>query len=110
MAPCDAKYEGHGTCMRLLMIKAKAEARAVVDATVDVLGKYLAKSLRLSQALNRNRPLGTYGINSLAAVEFRNFDKSELDVELTTLEVVSASSLIAISKTIITKISGVSKL
>lgn len=90
----------------LVMIKAKAEARAVIDATVDVLAKYLAKSLRLSQELNPNRPLSTYGIDSLAAVEFRNFVKSELGVELTTLEVVSASSLTAISKTIIMKISA----
>lgn len=90
----------------LVMIKAKAETRAVLDATVDVLSKYLAKSLRLAQELNPSRPLSTYGIDSLAAVEFRNFVKSELGVELTTLEVVSASSLTAISHTIIAKISA----
>ncbi|ROV86995.1 hypothetical protein VMCG_10816 [Cytospora schulzeri] len=90
----------------LVMIKAKAEARAVLEATVEVLSKYLAKSLRLAQELNPSRPLSTYGIDSLAAVEFRNFVKSELGVELTTLEVVSASSLTAISQTIIAKLSA----
>lgn len=89
----------------LVMIKAKAEAKAILDATVDVLSKYLSKSLRLAQEMNPSRPLSTYGIDSLAAIEFRNFVKSELGVELTTLEVVSASSLIAIANTIITRLS-----
>ena len=88
------------------MIKSKAEKRAILDATADVLSKYLTKSLRLGQELNASRPLSTYGIDSLAAVEFRNFVKSELGVELTTLEVINASSLMAICETILSKISS----
>ncbi|KAL4796138.1 hypothetical protein BDV19DRAFT_361592 [Aspergillus venezuelensis] len=40
-------------------------------------------SLRLPEALDAARPLSTYGINSLAAVEFRNWLRIELGVELT---------------------------
>ncbi|KAK8108104.1 uncharacterized protein PG998_010117 [Apiospora kogelbergensis] len=102
------QYEGTDHSIRaiLVMIKSKAEKRAILDATADVLSKYLTKSLRLGQELNASRPLSTYGIDSLAAVEFRNFVKSELGVELTTLEVINASSLMAICETILSKISS----
>ncbi|KAH8203671.1 hypothetical protein TruAng_002201 [Truncatella angustata] len=101
-----AKNEGSKRSIQaiLVMAKSNAERRAILDATVNILNKYLVKSLRLAQDLNTTRPLSTYGIDSLAAVEFRNFVKSEFGVELTTLEVVNASSLTALCEKLVERI------
>ncbi|KAI1212630.1 reducing type I polyketide synthase [Annulohypoxylon truncatum] len=89
----------------LALVQSKAEARSVLELTIEVLSRYFIKNLRLSESLDATRPLSTYGIDSLAAVEFRNFVKMELSVELTTLEVVNAGSLVAICEKIISRIS-----
>ncbi|KAI1452126.1 reducing type I polyketide synthase [Annulohypoxylon moriforme] len=86
------------------MIRSKAEARPILELTIEVLSKYFMKNLRLSESLDATRPLSIWGIDSLAAVEFRNFVKMELGVELTTLEVVNASSLVAVCEKIISRI------
>ncbi|KAI0883761.1 reducing type I polyketide synthase [Annulohypoxylon maeteangense] len=86
------------------MLRSKAEARSVLELTIDVLSKYFIKNLRLTESLDATRPLSIWGIDSLAAVEFRNFVKMELGVELTTLEVVNASSLVAVCEKIISRI------
>ncbi|KAI5862010.1 reducing type I polyketide synthase [Durotheca rogersii] len=88
----------------LVMQRSKADPAAVLQVTVDVLNRYLTTSLRLSEALDAARPLSTYGIDSLAAVEFRNWLRIDLAVEVTTLEIVNAPSLISISEKVIARI------
>ncbi|KAI0434033.1 reducing type I polyketide synthase [Xylaria sp. FL1042] len=88
----------------LIMRRSKAEASAVLEVAVDVLNRYLMKSLRLSEPLDAARPLATYGIDSLAAVEFRNWLRIELGVELSTLDIVNAPSLVSISEKVVSKI------
>ncbi|KAK8081384.1 hypothetical protein PG996_000165 [Apiospora saccharicola] len=90
-----------------VMVQAKAEPRAVLDATAAALGGYLSRSLRLAPGqLNPGRPLGAYGIDSLAAVEFRNHVRAELGVELSTLEVVNAASLVGICEVVISRLAA----
>jgi hypothetical protein len=50
------------------------------------------------------KPLASYGLDSLAAVEFRNWARMELGAELTTLEIMGASSLFKLGERIIGKI------
>ncbi|EMR67746.1 putative polyketide synthase protein [Eutypa lata UCREL1] len=88
-----------------VMIRSKAENKATLDMTSHMLNDYLMRSLRLSDPLDFARPLSAYGIDSLAAVEFRKFLKVELHVELTTIEVVNAPSLVSICEKIIEQIS-----
>ncbi|KAI0968591.1 putative polyketide synthase [Xylaria arbuscula] len=80
----------------LVMQRSKAEPSAMLKVAVDVLSRYLMKSLRLSEDLDSARPLSTYGIDSLAAVEFRNWLRVELGVSLTTLDIVNAPSLVSV--------------
>lgn len=88
----------------LVMLRSKAEPAAVLDVAVEVLNRYLMTSLRLSETLDAARPLSTYGIDSLAAVEFRNWLRVDFGVELTTLEIVNAPSLNSICEKVISKI------
>lgn len=76
----------------------------MLELVSTLLNGYLMRSLRLSDALDFARPLSAYGVDSLAAVEFCNFLRAELMIELTTLQVINASSLSSISETIIKNI------
>jgi hypothetical protein len=61
--------------------------------------------LRLS-ADEAAKPLGSYGLDSLAAAEFRNWLRLELKVEVTTLEITSAASLMALYERIGSQLLG----
>ncbi|KAJ0420834.1 hypothetical protein BJY00DRAFT_312760 [Aspergillus carlsbadensis] len=79
---------------------------ALRSAAVAVVSKQFATQLRLSETMDPARPLNAYGMDSLAAVDFRNWARTTLGVELTTLDVVNASSLAALCDKIIGKVSG----
>jgi acyl carrier protein len=120
---CDARFaglfsRGHGAGSQdashrgpkdleliWVMIRSKAGPRAILETTTQALNKYLMKILRVSEPLDFARPLSAYGIDSLAAVEVRNLLKVELGVELTTLEIINASSLISVCERVIEEIS-----
>jgi aryl carrier-like protein len=76
---------------------------AVLSAAITVVGTQLAKQLRLTEEMDPARPLLQYGMDSLAAVEFRNWIRATLSVELTTLDLVNAPSLIALCEKVISK-------
>lgn len=88
----------------LLMLRSKTEIATVLAAAVEVSNRFLMTSLRMSEALDATRPLATYGIDSLAAVEFRNWLRMEFSVELSTLEIVNAPSLTSICGKVLAKI------
>jgi hypothetical protein len=48
--------------------------------------------LRLAHEMNTYKPLMAYGLESLAAVEMRNWVRMELDVELSIMDILNASS------------------
>ncbi len=87
------------------VIRSKAGAKVVLDKTAEAMSKYFMRILRVTDALDFARPLSAYGIDSLAAVEVRNFLKVELSVELTTLEIINATSLLFICERIIEEVS-----
>jgi len=92
----------------LLLAKAKGttDPAAVVAAAIEITNKHFTKTLRLAEPIESARPLATYGLDSLAAVEIRNWVRMTLGAELTTLEIVNASSLVALSERIVAKIVG----
>lgn len=87
-----------------LLIKSSAAAGAVLNAAINAVNKQMVVTLRLPEAMEPGKPLTSYGMDSLAAVEFRNWARSELKVELTTLEIANASSLHALCERIVSKL------
>ena len=71
---------------------------------MDVVNKQFTKILRLGEPMEPAKSLSVYGLDSLAAVEFRKWVGMELNAELTTLEIVNATSLIALCEKIVSKI------
>jgi len=87
-----------------LLAQSNDPDRAVLlSAAVTVVGMQLTKQLRLPEAADPARQLLQYGMDSLAAVELRNWVRATLKVELTTLDVVNAASLIELCRKIIGK-------
>lgn len=91
-----------------LLHAAQAESSAILAATAQIVSRQFTTSLRLSEAMEPAKSLASYGLDSLAAVEFRNWARLELGAELTTLDITSATSLFSLCEKIIAKISPAS--
>lgn len=83
---------------------ADSENGALLASVVSILAAQFGSSLRLSEPMEPARPLTSYGLDSLAAVEFRNWVRLELGAELTTLDIMGASSLSALGEKVLTQI------
>ena len=89
--------------MPLRPLKGGVDHQAILDATIGVVNRQCVSMLRLSDAMEPGKPLSGYGLDSLAAVEFRNWVRVELNAELTTLDVTNAASLIALCERIVSR-------
>jgi NAD(P)-dependent dehydrogenase (short-subunit alcohol dehydrogenase family) len=88
----------------LLLRSSSADTSAQVAATVEVVNKCFVRMLRLSEPMDPARPLAVYGIDSLAAVEVRNWVRNELGALVTTVDIMNAASLRAFCEKIVAKI------
>ncbi|KAI1778710.1 polyketide synthase-like protein [Hypoxylon cercidicola] len=88
----------------LVAARSNTDRKNVLGLTIELCSTFLAKSLRMSNEIDVSRPLSVYGIDSLAAVEFRNFVKTNLGVDLSTLEILSATSLSSVCEELIRRI------
>lgn len=77
---------------------------ALLAGTVSVINAHFVKSLGLAEPMEPAKPLTVYGLDSLAAMEFRNWLRKELKVGVTTLEIVSAKTLSAIGEKVCEKL------
>ena len=87
----------------LLLRSAGAEPAAVINAAVAAVGAKFERTLRLSEPIEPGKSLSTYGLDSLSAVELRNWIRMELGVEVAVLEITSASSLTTLCEKIVLK-------
>jgi len=85
-------------------VKTGAEMHVALPLAVDVANKQFMLTLRVDEPLEPAKPLSAYGLDSLAAVEFRNWCRVQLGADLTTLEVTSAPSLLSLAEKIVVKI------
>lgn len=90
--------------LMLLIRMADPSRTAVLSAAVEVIGNRLKKQLRLTEAMEPTRQLLQYGMDSLAAVDFRNWVRTTLKVELTTLDIVNATSVMRLCEKVVSKL------
>lgn len=84
--------------------KSGAAAAALLAPCVDIINKRFTKMLRLSEPMEPGKSLSSYGLDSLSAVEFRNWVRAELGADLSTLEITNANSLFVLCERIIAKL------
>ncbi len=75
----------------------------LLSAGVAAMSAQFSKVLSLNSPMDPARSLGAYGMDSLAAVELRNWVRGTVEVELTTLEVMNAVSLVALCEKMIAR-------
>lgn len=94
----------------LTMLRNAGKGQSEVDqatllaSAVEVVNGVLMKSLGTKEPLEASRPLASYGIDSLVAVELRNWARSELAVELSALEVFGAKTLVSLCEVILKRL------
>ncbi|KAK2766851.1 hypothetical protein FQN54_006165 [Arachnomyces sp. PD_36] len=66
----------------LLLRKSGAEAPAMVSAAVSAVGSKFERILRLPDPIEPGKSLSAYGLDSLSAVELRNWIRMEIGVEV----------------------------
>ena len=71
-------------------------ADKLVAAVSKLVNRQLVATLGLQSDIEESKTLGSYGIDSLAAADLRNWFKIKLRVELTILDILNASSLQAL--------------
>lgn len=82
----------------------EADHDTLLAAVVEVINGTLKRSLGWAEPLEPSRPLASYGIDSLVAVELRNWVRSELGIEISVVEVVGAKTLISLCEVIMKKL------
>jgi aryl carrier-like protein len=87
-----------------MMHAAGTDAAALVRAAVELLQKQVAKLLRLESDLEPGKPLMSYGLDSLSAVELRGWVRQKLSAELSTLDITNASSLVGLCEKLVSKL------
>ena len=87
------------------MVKAKAKQPDLLAGAVGVINQHFTRSLGLSEPMEPAKPLSVYGLDSLSAVELRNWVRLNLGSEISTLDILNATSLLALCEKILTKIS-----
>lgn len=87
-----------------LLVDSGAAPAAVLKAVLDLANRQMVQTLRLGEPMEPSKPLASYGMDSLAAVEFRNWARLDLKAELSTLEIANATSLHALCEKIAARI------
>ena len=87
-----------------IMRKSGADKTALCNACVEVVSAQFVKILRLETEPEPGRPLMAYGLDSLSAVELRNWIRMKIGVELTTLDITNAGSLIVLCEKVVSKL------
>ena len=93
---------------KLAMLKNAAisgkNKETLLAVALEQVNAAMMRSLGTTEPLEPTRPLSNYGVDSMNAVELRNWVKIELGIELTVLEIIAAKTLTALCETILKKL------
>ncbi|RAK83310.1 putative polyketide synthase [Aspergillus costaricaensis CBS 115574] len=100
----DGPGGGSGELANFIDVATSAsDPAAVVGHAVNLFNIQLTKFLHLAEPMEPSKPLGAYGLDSLTAMEFRNWLRDTLAVEMSTLDIASAGSLYSLSERFVSK-------
>lgn len=89
----------------LTLHKTNPSADQLLQVVLDTITMGLQKILRLQEGdIEPGKPLSTLGLDSLAAVEVRNWIRREITAELSTLEIMSSSSLWSLGEKVVKRL------
>ncbi|KAL8903529.1 MAG: hypothetical protein Q9207_003863 [Kuettlingeria erythrocarpa] len=107
MSEAPKEEEAHGSIKDgeafSALLKSTSSRTTKLMGTVELINRAITRILNTSEALEPNKALSGYGIDSLAAVEVRNWFRMDLGVEVTTLEINNAHSLTSLGDLVLVK-------
>jgi hypothetical protein len=83
-----------------------ADTASLTKACIQVICLQFSRILRLSEEVEPGKSPMSYGLDSLSGVELRNWVRHKLEVTLSTLDIVNATSLLALAEMIVSKLSS----
>ena len=89
--------------VRRLLKAATSREKAIQVVCEAIVSKLSAISMTPKEEININKSMDTYGLDSLVAVEVRNWMANELDVNLPLLEFMKINSLMHLAETIVNR-------
>ena len=104
-AATDSQDSSKDVPALLTLLKGKVDRSILLAAAIKLVNAQFMKILGLIEPMEPAKTLSGYGIDSLAAVEFRNWVRLKLSAEMTVLEIINAKTLSSLCESIITKIS-----
>lgn len=87
-----------------IMQASGAKPAALAKVSVGVLQTQITKMLHLEMEMEPGKPLMAYGLDSLSAVELRNWVRQKLGSELSMLNIINASSLNNLCEKLVSKL------
>ncbi|KAH9844894.1 Polyketide synthase [Teratosphaeria destructans] len=87
----------------MLLVSTGADAATLNMGALSVLQPQITKVLRLETEMEPAKPLSSYGLDSLSAVELRGWVRQKLGADLSTLDITNASSMTALGEKLVSK-------
>lgn len=81
----------------------QASSEQDLEFLVELLSQQLAAILRLNEPIEPVTPPSSYGMESLAEMELRNWIRMELQADVTMLEIVNDTSVTALCEKVLSK-------
>lgn len=88
------------------MIKTSLPREQLIAEAVKLANKQIVSMLGLTAEMEESKPLSSYGIDSLAAVDLRNWFSGRLGIKFSTLDILNAGSLGTLSVKAVTQLLG----
>ena len=86
-----------------ILLLAHADESSLAEAAISLLQTQIARLLQLEVEVELAKQ---YGLDPLVAVDLCNWVRQSLGADLSTLDVINASSLVALSKKLVSKLTG----
>ncbi|KAJ4287138.1 hypothetical protein N0V90_012536 [Kalmusia sp. IMI 367209] len=80
------------------MFQANIDAKTIQMEVVRFISDQAVKVLGIAEAIEPAKSLSSYGIDSLAAVDLRNWLRTQLNIDMSTLDILHAKSLLDLAE------------
>ncbi|KAI0538967.1 hypothetical protein GGR58DRAFT_525418 [Xylaria digitata] len=97
---------GDGISTFLSMVKASMSMEQLIPEMIKLVNEQVVRILGLTSDMEQLKPLNSYGMDSLAAVDLRNWFNVGLGIKLTTLDILNAGSLRALCTKVVQRLHG----
>jgi hypothetical protein len=90
--------------MLISNVQNNTSSTVLIHQCIDLLSQQLSKMLQLTDPINPEKSLSSYGLDSLSCIKLRIWLGTELSVDITTLEIISALSLYSLCESVVGKL------